>query len=81
MNTYRKYCPNVFVAQCEQEYQKGDIITIQTKHGKEREHVVHNLVGRKDGLFFYSITCADGFNNQERAQNKVNKLNSWADSA
>jgi hypothetical protein len=23
MNIYRKYCPNVFVAQCDQEYQKG----------------------------------------------------------
>lgn len=81
MNTYRKYCPNVFVAQCEQEYQKGDIIAVTTKYGKENECIVHNLVGKKDGLFFYSITRADGFNSQERAKNKVEKLSSWAESA
>lgn len=81
MNIYRKYCPNVFVAQCEQEYQKGDTVIVETKYGKENEHIVHNLVGKKDGLFFYSITRADGFNSQERAKNKVDKINSWADSA
>jgi hypothetical protein len=32
-------------------------------------------------LFFYSITRADGFNNQERAKNRAEKINSWADSA
>lgn len=81
MNTYRKYCPNVFVAQCEQEYQKGDIITITTKYGKENEHVIHNLVGKNNELFFYSITRADGYDNQVRAQNKVDKLNQYADNA
>lgn len=36
MNTYAKYCPNVFLAKCEEQYQKGDIITVTTKYGKER---------------------------------------------
>ena len=81
MNTYRKYCPNVFVAQCEEEHQKGDTITVETKYGKENEHIVHNLVSNIGGLFYYSITRTDGFNNQERAKNKVEKLNNWADSA
>ena len=81
MNTYRKYCPNVFVAQCEEEYQKGDVITVTTKYGKENEHIVHNLVRKRDGLFFYSITRLDGFNSQERAKRKAEKLNEWADSA
>jgi hypothetical protein len=81
MNTYKKYCPNVFLAQCEEEYQKGDTIIVETKYGKENEHIVHNLVGKRDGYFLYSITRKDGFNNQERAKNKVDKLNSWADSA
>lgn len=81
MNIYKKYCPNVFVAQCEEEYQKGDTIMVETKYGKENEHVVHNLLGQKNGLFFYSITRADGFNNQERAKNKAEKIKSWADSA
>jgi len=26
MNTYKKYCPNVFVAQCEEKHEKGDTI-------------------------------------------------------
>ena len=81
MNTYKKYCPNVFVAQCEEEHQKGDVIIIKTKYGKENEHIVHNLVGKNDNFFFYSITRKDRFNNQVRAKNKVEKLNSWADSA
>lgn len=82
MNTYKKYCPNVFVAKCEDEHQKGETITVTTRYGNEHENVVHNLVGKtNDGCFLYSITRADGFNNQERAQNKVDKLNSWADSA
>lgn len=81
MNTYKKYYPNVFLAQCEEEYEKGDLILVKTKYGKENEHIVHNLISKKDGLFFYSITRADGFNNQERAKQKVEKLNSYANSA
>ena len=26
MNTYKKYCPNVFVAQCEEKHEKGETI-------------------------------------------------------
>jgi len=85
MNKYKKYCPNVFVAECEQEYKKGDTITLKTKYGKENEHIVHNLVGytgtQENIKYCYSITRVDGFNNQERANNKVDKLNIWADSA
>ena len=32
-------------------------------------------------MYCYSITRADGYNNQERAKSKVEKLNSWADNA
>jgi len=81
MNTYKKYCPNVFVAQCRERHEKGETIIIETKYGKENEHIIHNLVGERDGNFFYSITRADGFNSQERAKNKVEKLDSWAASA
>jgi len=35
MNTYTKYCPNVFVAKCTRQHEKGEIITIETKYGKE----------------------------------------------
>mgnify|MGYP005818018453 CR=1 FL=1 len=82
MNTYRKFCPNVFVAQCEQEYNKGDIITLTTKYGKEVENEVHNFMGKtKDGYFLYSITRCDGFDSQTRAANKAEKLEGYAANA
>ena len=85
MNTYKKYCPNVFVAQCEEKHEKGDTITVETKYGKENECIVHNFVGytgtKENPMYCYSITRADGYNNQERAKNKVEKLNNWADNA
>lgn len=75
MNTYKKYCPNVFVAQCEQEYKKGDLITITTKYGKEIENEVFNFLGKaKDGLFLYSVIRTDGINAQERAERKAERL-------
>ena len=85
MNTYKKYCPNVFVAQCEEKHEKGDTIIVETKYGKENECIVHNFVGytgtKEKPMYCYSITRADGYNNQERATSKVEKLNNWADNA
>lgn len=85
MNTYKKYCPNVFVAQCEEKHEKGDTIIVETKYGKENECIVHNFVGytgtKEKPMYCYSITRVDGYNNQERARNKVEKLNNWADNA
>lgn len=71
MNTYAKYCPNVFVAKCEQEYQKGDIIEMTTKYGKTHECIVFNLVAKQPGFFYYSIVRADGYNVQERAKANI----------
>jgi hypothetical protein len=81
MNTYSKYCPNVFVAKCDKEYKKDDIISVTTKYGKENESIIHNLVYQKDGFFYYSITRADGFNSQERAKQKAERLKGWATNA
>lgn len=82
MNTYKKYCPNVFVAQCTEQHEKGDIIIVTTKHGKENENEVHNYLGQtKEGLFLYSITRTDGFNSQSRALNKAEKLEGYAANA
>lgn len=85
MNTYKKYCPNVFVAQCEEKQEKGATIIVETKYGKENEHIVHNFVGytgtKESPMYCYSITRADGTDNRDRAKNKVDKLNNWADSA
>ena len=83
MNIYKKYCPNVFVAQCEEKHQKGDVIIVKTKYGKENKHIIHNFVGytgtRENPFYCYSITRVDGFNNKERAKKKVEKLNGYAD--
>lgn len=73
MNTYSKYCPNVFVAKCEDRHEKGEIIVVTTKYGKENEHIVHNLVKECDGFYYYSIVRADGYNVQERARRKAEK--------
>ena len=81
MNTYAKYCPNVYVAKCEEQHEKGEIITVQTKYGKENECIVHNLVASKDGFFYYSITRVDGYNMQERAKRKAERYNEWAGKA
>lgn len=82
MNTYTKYCPNVFVAKCEGTHEKGDIITITTKYGKEIENEVHNFMGTtKDGFNLYSVTRVDGFDSQQRAANKAAKLEGYAANA
>lgn len=81
MNTYVKYCPNVFVAKCEQEYQKGETIEITTKYGKTHECIVFNLVAKQPGFFYYSIVSADGYNVQERAKAKAARLQQWAANA
>lgn len=82
MNTYSKYCPNVFIAKCTDKHEKGEIITLTTKYGKEHENEVHNFLGTtRDGLFLYSITRADGFNAQKRAKAKAEKINGYASNA
>lgn len=75
MNRYKKYCPNVFVAECDDAHNKGDIIEIETKYWKVNEHIVHNLVLEKNWKYYYSITRADGFNSQERAKRKLERYN------
>lgn len=74
MNIYFKYCPNVFVAKCETPYNRGDIIQVTTKYGKENDHIVFNLVAEGKGFFYYSIVRADGLDAQEYAKRKADKL-------
>jgi hypothetical protein len=78
---YKKFCPNVFVAQCEQEYTKGDTIAMTTKYGKEHEAIVFNLVGKNSTHFFYSVVRADGFDRQAWAQRRAERLNGAAANA
>lgn len=82
MNTYSKLYPNVFVAKCTEQHEKGETIILETKYGKEIENEVHNFMGKtKDGFFLYSITRCDGITSQDRAQAKSDKLNGYADNA
>lgn len=73
-NTYSKYVPNVFLAKCTQQYNKGEVIPVTTKYGKENDCIVFNLIGQKDGFYYYSIVRADGFNAQEFARKKAERL-------
>lgn len=81
MNTYAKFCPNVFVAKCTEKHAKGDIIMVTTKYGKENECEVWNLVAQKDGFYYYSITRTDGYNCQERARRIAERLEISASNA
>lgn len=78
MNTYSKYCPNVFLAKCTEQHERGEVINVTTKYGKENESIVYNLIYEKDGFYFYSIVRANGFNAQERAKLKAEKYTQWA---
>jgi len=81
MNTYNKFAANVFLAKCEQEYKKNDIIQVTTQKGKENDCIVFNLIGQKNGFYYYSVVRADGFNVQEWAKRNADKCKEWAMSA
>jgi len=81
MNTYHKYIPNVFLAKSQDKHESGDEITLTTKYGTEHDCIVHNLIFEREGYYFYSITRADGFNTQERARRKVERLQGAAANA
>jgi hypothetical protein len=81
MNTYVKYAPNVYLALCGEPHEKGETITVTTQHGKENECIVHNLIVSKENRYYYSVTRADGFNSQQRAANRADKLQGYAANA
>lgn len=81
MNTYAKYCPNVWVAKCTEQHKKDDVVILTTKYGKENECYIHNFLFSKDGFFYYSITRTDGFNSQERARARAERIQGWANNA
>ena len=81
MNTYSKFVPNVFLAKCEMQHERGEEIKLTTKYGQEHDCIVFNLIYKKDGFYFYSIVRADGYNVQERAKAKAERYQNWANSA
>lgn len=81
MNTYSKYVPNVFLAKCEEKHDRGEVLPVTTRRGKENDSIIFNLMYEKDGFFYYSIVRADGFNVQERARLKAERYEAWGGSA
>lgn len=81
MNTYERYANNVFLAKCKTQHQKGDTAILTTKHGKENQVIIYNLILEKNGFFYYSFVRADGLNSQEYAKREVEKLNNLAHKA
>lgn len=73
MNKFKKYCPNVWVAECEEEYKKGEIITLETKYGNEVECEVYNLIKTKNDLFYYLIVRIEEQTYSERKAEKYQK--------
>lgn len=74
MNTYSKFVPNVYLAKCTEKHEKGEVIPVTTQYGKENDSIVFNLIAEKEGYFYYSIVRADGFNVQEWAKQKAERL-------
>jgi len=77
-NTYAKYCPNVWVAKCSNQYKKGDVIQVTNKYQQDADHIVHNLVLEHGGFFYYSIERVE---QQTYAQRKAEKYAKWAKAA
>lgn len=75
MNTYVKYCPNVYLAKCTGKHEQGEVIAVETRHWNENESIVYNLILEKDWFYYYSIVRADWFNSQEYARRKAERLN------
>ena len=76
MNRFKKYCPNVWVAECEEEYEKGDIIQLETKYGKEVDCEVYNLVLQRGELYYYSIVKIEEQTYAERKAEKYSNASS-----
>ena len=70
MNRFKKYCPNVWVAECEEEYERGDIIQLETKYGGEVDCEVYNLILQKDKLYYYSVVRVEDKTYAERKAEK-----------
>ncbi|MFY7884105.1 MAG: DUF3560 domain-containing protein [Dolichospermum sp.] len=81
MNTYSKFCPNVFVAKCTEQHEKGETIELSTKHGNNHDCIVFNFLYQRDGFFYYSIVRADGFNAQEFAKRRAERLQTASQNA
>ncbi|MCW9716091.1 DUF3560 domain-containing protein [Avibacterium sp. 21-594] len=81
LNTYAKFVPNVFLAKCAEPHQRGDIVMLTSKYGKETEVEIYNLVKQQDDFYFYSFVRCDGVNRQTHALNKAERYQYCANNA
>ncbi|MCW9716860.1 DUF3560 domain-containing protein [Avibacterium sp. 21-599] len=81
LNTYAKFVPNVFLAKCAEPHQRGDIITLTSRYGKETEVEIFNLVKQQDDAYFYSFVRCDGINRQTHALQKAERYQDCANNA
>lgn len=81
MNTYSKYCAGVFLAKCDDEHNKGDVIEVVTRNGKVNRCIVYNKIYEQDSYYYYSIVRADDYNIQKRAQKIAEKYRYRAETA
>ena len=70
MNIFKKYCPNVWIAECDDAYEKGEIIELQTKYGKLVPCEVYNLIKQANDRFYYSIVRVEDKTYAERKAEK-----------
>ena len=70
MNTFKKHCPNVWVAECDDEHEKGEIVELETKYGKDVECEVYNLIAKANDKYYYSIVRLE---EQTYAERKVER--------
>ena len=74
MNKFKKYCPNVYVAECDEEHKKGDIIQLETKYGKEVDCKVYNFLFKKNDQYYYSIVRMEEKSYNERKAEKYQRI-------
>lgn len=60
----------MWVAECDEKHNKGEIITLETQYGKEVYCEVYNLVAEKNNKFYYSIVRLEELNYAERKADK-----------
>ena len=73
MNNYKKYSANVFVMETTENYKKGDIATITSRHGKETQVEIYNSIPSQNSFNYYSFVRLDGVNAQTIAKKRAEK--------
>lgn len=81
LDTYSKYCANVYLAKCRERHERGDIIKLETQHGDIHEVQIWNFIYEQGHFTYYSVTRTDGYNMQERAKAKAERHAAWAAAA